>query len=90
MSIITELATRLTSLAPPATPLSGAYVAYLATLALEVAAGGTLSMLLGLRLVRGLARAAGRISFSPEHLLKLVIPLACLVICVSFVAMDIR
>jgi hypothetical protein len=95
MSIVAEFANRLGSLASPLAEAlpnarAGAWLAYVSTLVLEFGAGGTLFVVLGVRLLRSLARIAGDHSFAPERLFKLVIPAACLVTCVSFMAISNR
>jgi hypothetical protein len=95
MSIIAELANRLGVLPPSAASLSAtaspsAYLAYLASLIIEFGAGGALFVVLGLRVGRGLVRWIRGWSIPPEHLVKLAIPVACLLTSAGLLALDIR
>ncbi len=87
--MITELAAHL-GLAPVSAANPGAYATYIASLVVEFGAGASLLVILGLRFGRGLLGWVGGQSIAPRHLLKLAIPLACLLTSVGFLSMNIR
>jgi hypothetical protein len=89
MSVINEFAGRL-GLSPVSAANPGAYATYIASLIVEFGAGGGLFAIIALRFGRGILRWVSSWSIAPEHLIKLAIPIICLLTSAGLLSLDIR